>query len=715
MTENNNNNQLQSTENGRPNQVIKVGKRPVQYKDAKRNNRPKQNNVTNQNAQSNQKPSNNQSANNQVKKENIFARVKNNLIGNKNAKNNSEQNKNAQRTNNTKHKKVQSANAQKNKNVNKMQSNTVIEDENLLNENLLANVPQVKEITGKKILVENEKQKIDLTTKHYKNKNLKVMFFGGVGNVGSNITALMYGDDILVIDAGVGFADATMPGVDLIIPDFTWLKANKDKIKGVCVTHAHEDHIGGMPYFFFFFLAPVYASRLSLAFIENKLREFPKCKLKGVAVKPRQSVKIGCFTVEFIHVNHSMAGAYALSITTPVGVVYHSGDFKIDLTPTFGETTDLARIGEIGNKGVLLMLCESTNIERSGTSLSESVVSETLAKIFEECSENRIIITAFASNVHRVQEIMKLAKKNGRKVAFAGRSMINNMEVAMKIGEIKFDHDQIIEMGKVSKMKDKEVLILATGSQGQEHTALDRMVSGEIQGIEIGKNDTVIFSSSPVPGNEKSVTRIINELMRKGANVIYDDLSDVHASGHACQVESAIIHKLVRPRFFVPIHGEVKHLMYHEKFAIKMGVKPNNIIVPEVGTVVEVNKNSIRKGKDVYAGIKIVDGKSVSDAESNVLRDRLQLATDGICIVLLHTDRETGKLSRSPDIFTRGFIYNDDSNELIVEAKKLVFDTLKNIDVKSMEKTELRNTIKKTLTNLFVKRVNRKPMIVTIV
>ena len=569
--------------------------------------------------------------------------------------------------------------------------------------------------SSKKFLVENENAKIDLTTRAYKNKNLKVMFFGGVGNVGNNICALMYGDDILVIDVGVGFAEANMPGVDLVIPEMSWLKANKDKIRGICITHAHEDHIGSMPYFLDDVKAPVYASKLSLALIENKLKEFPKCKMKGVAVQPRQTVKIGCFTVEFIHVNHSIAGAFALSITTPVGVVFHSGDFKIDFTPITGETTDLARMGELGNKGVLLMLCESTNIERAGSSLSESVVCETLASIFDEARENRIIITAFASNVHRVQQIMDLAKKYGRKVAFAGRSMINNMEVAMKIGEIKFDHNQIVEMGKVSKMADKEILILATGSQGQEHTALDRMVNGEIQGIEIGKNDTVIFSSSPVPGNEKSVTNIINELMRKGANVIYDDLSDVHASGHACQTEFSVIHKLIKPKFFVPVHGEVKHLMYHEKFAVKMGVNPKNIIVPEIGTVVEVNKNSIKKGKDVYAGIRIVDGKSVSDVESAVLRDRLQLASDGICIVLLHTDDATGQLRKLPDIFTRGFIYNDDSNELIVEAKKIVYEAFENVDVKSLEKSVLRNTVKKTLTNFFVRKVNRKPMIITIV
>lgn len=572
---------------------------------------------------------------------------------------------------------------------------------------------EVKTESDNEMFVELNNPKIDLTTRAYKNKNLKIMFFGGVGSVGTNMMALMYGDDILIVDVGVGFAEANMPGVDLVIPDMTYLKANKDKIKGICVTHAHEDHIGSMPFFLDDVKAPVYASRLSLALIENKLKEYPKCKMKGVAVVPRQIVKIGCFSVEFIHVNHSIAGAFALAITTPVGVVFHSGDFKIDFTPVYGTTTDLARIGEIGNKGVLLMMCESTNIERAGCSLSESVVGDTLSNVFDQASEKRIIITAFASNVHRVQQIMNLAKKHGRKVAFAGRSMINNMEVAMKIGEIKFDHQQIIEMAKVPKMKNKEVLILATGSQGQEHTALDRMANNDFAGIEIGKDDTVIFSSSPVPGNEKSVTNIINQLMLKGADVIYDDLSDVHASGHACQTEFAVIHKLVRPKYFVPIHGEVKHLMYHEKFAQKMGVKPENILVPEVGNVIEVNKNLIRKGKNVYSGVKIVDGRTVSDCESSVLKDRLQLASDGVVIVLLHAN-SSGKLTKLPDMFTRGLLYSDDSSELLYEAKQTVFKALETIDIKSIEKTVVRATVRKTLTSFFARKLDRKPMIVTI-
>lgn len=543
-------------------------------------------------------------------------------------------------------------------------------------------------------------------------KGLEVMFFGGVGKVGDNITALRYGDDILVIDCGVGFAEPDMPGVDLVIPDMSWLKAHKDMIKGICITHAHEDHIGSLPYFLDDVKAPLYASKLSVAFIENKLREFPRVKMKSHAVNAGNVVKIGCFTVEFIHVNHSIPGAFALAVTTPVGVVFVSGDFKIDFTPIAGETTDLSRIGELGRKGVLLMMCESTNIERAGMSMSESVVGATLAEIFEQAKDKRIIVTSFASNVHRVQQIMDLARKYNRKVAFAGRSMINNMELAMKIGEIRFDHKQIIDLDKAGKLKDHEIMILGTGSQGQEHTAIDRMVNGEIPGIQIGPNDTVIFSSSPVPGNEKSVTNMINELIAKGANVIYDDLSDVHASGHACQTEFMIMHKLVKPKFFLPMHGEIKHLKYHEQFAIKMGVKKQNIIVPHVGSVVEVTPNSMVELPDVRSGEKLVDGKTICELENSVVRDRLQLAEDGICVVALTVNARTGQVLSGPEIIPRGFIYPQEMGDVLKEAKQVTLDAIKSTGADKIDWQEMKPIVRRVLTNLFFKRTKRKPLII---
>ncbi len=551
-----------------------------------------------------------------------------------------------------------------------------------------------------------------VNTRQRSGKGLEVMFFGGVGKVGDNITALRFGDDILVVDCGVGFAEPDMPGVDLVIPDMSWLKAHKSMIKGICITHAHEDHIGSLPYFLDDVRAPVYASKLSIAFIENKLREFPRVKMKGVAVNPGNVVKIGCFTVEFIHVNHSIPGAYALAITTPVGLVFVSGDFKIDFTPIAGDTTDLSRIGELGRKGVLLMMCESTNIERPGMSMSESVVGATLAEIFEQAKDRRIIVTSFASNVHRVQQIMDLAKKYNRKVAFAGRSMINNMELAMKIGEIRFDHKQIIDIEKAGRLKDHEIMILGTGSQGQEHTAIDRMVNGEIPGIRIGTNDTVIFSSSPVPGNEKSVTKMINELIAKGANVIYDDLSDVHASGHACQTEFMIMHKLIRPKFFLPMHGEIKHLKYHEQFAIKMGIKQQNIIVPHVGSVVELTPNSMIELADVRSGEKLVDGKTICELENSVVKDRLQLAEDGICIVALSVNARTGQVLAGPDIIPRGFIYPQEMGDIIKEAKQVTLNALQSTGAEKIDWQEMKAIIRRTLTNLFFKRTKRKPLII---
>ena len=544
---------------------------------------------------------------------------------------------------------------------------------------------------------------------------LQVMFFGGVGKVGDNMTALRYGDDILVLDCGVGFAEPDMPGVDLVIPDMSWLKEHKDMIKGIAITHAHEDHIGSLPYFLDEVNAPVYGSKLTLAFIDNKLREFPKIKYKGIAVNPGNIVKIGCFTVEFIHVNHSIPGSYAFAVTTPVGIVYVSGDFKIDFTPLAEPTTDLSRIGELGRKGVLLMLCESTNIERPGMTMSESVVKQTLSEKFEEFKDSRIIVTSFASNVHRVQQIMDLAKKYNRKVAFAGRSMISNMEMAMKIGEIIFDHKQIIDIEKVSKYKDNEIMILGTGSQGQEHTALDRLANGEFNGIEIGTNDTVIFSSSPVPGNEKSVTNLINRLMEKGANVIYDDLSDVHASGHACQGEFMILHKLLHPKYFLPMHGELKHLRHHQLFAVKMGQKPENIIVPHVGSVIEVTKDSMRELADVQAGEKLVDGKTIVDVENSVVKDRLQLAEDGICVVVLGVNSRTGQVVSGPELIPRGFVYPSEMADLIKEAKQTTLDATKSTGAEKIDWNEMKSIITRVLTNLFIRRTKRKPLIIPII
>lgn len=571
----------------------------------------------------------------------------------------------------------------------------------------------------KKVFARRSKENTQKTkgfqdTKGNKNK-LKVMFFGGVGEVGKNMTALCYGDDILVIDCGVAFPDDDMLGVDLVIPDMTYLKNNAQKIKGILVTHAHEDHIGSLPYFLDTVKAPVYASRLTIAMIQGKLREFPKVKMTAKVVKPRDVVKIGCFQVEFIHVNHSIAGAFALAIKTPVGMVVHSGDYKIDFTPLLEETTDLSRFGELGQKGVHLFLGESTNAEFEGFSLSEKVVKETLHDLFEIHKEKRLILTVFASNVHRMQQIMYLAKEFKRKIAFAGRSMINNMEVAMKVGEVIFDKDIIIDIARAKNYKPNEILILATGSQGQETTALARMSRGEFQGLTLGENDVVIFSSSPVPGNEKAVSGIINDLIEKDITVVYNDLASVHASGHACKGEDRILHKLLKPKFFVPVHGEAKHQLAHKKLAIEMGMKESNIFIPHNGTVLEVTPQGVHFAQDVQAGEALVDGLGMGNADSNVLKERKQLSTEGICIVVLGVNKQKGQIISGPQMIAKGFIYSHEAKKVLEEAKEVLMNSLSKMDIKNTETNDLNGNIKMTLTNLFYKRIQRKPIIIPVV
>ena len=574
---------------------------------------------------------------------------------------------------------------------------------------------ETMQTTRKRIFQRKEpKMKGYFDSKNNKNK-LKVMFFGGVGEVGKNMTALCYGDDIIIIDCGVAFPTDDMPGIDLVIPDMTYLKKNANKIKGILITHAHEDHIGSLPYFLDSVKAPVYASRLTISMIENKLREFPKCKLNAKVVKPHDVVKIGCFQVEFIHVNHSIAGSHALAIKTPLGMVVHTGDFKIDFTPLLEETTDLSRFGELGQKGVTLFLCESTNAEFEGFSLSEKVVKDTLKSLFDQYRDKRIIITAFASNVHRMQQILYLAKAQNRKVAFAGRSMINNMEAANKVGEVTFDKSIIVEMAKVKNLKNEETVVLATGSQGQETTALARMARGEFQGLTLGENDVVIFTSSPVPGNEKAVSGIINDLIEKGVTVVYNDLATVHASGHACRDEFRIMHKLVKPKYFVPVHGEAKHQIAHKRLAMELGMKEQNIFVPHNGSVLEVTPQGVQFVEDVEAGDVLVDGAGLGNIDSNVLKERKQLANDGFCVVVMGINMKKGEIITGPQMIARGFIYSHEAEKLLEEAKQVLLNSLGKMDLKTADWNELKSHIKQTLSNLFYRRIERKPIIIPVV
>lgn len=548
-----------------------------------------------------------------------------------------------------------------------------------------------------------------------KNKKLKVVFLGGVGEIGKNMTALEYGNDIIIIDSGLTFPNDEMPGIDVVVPDITYLLCNKQKIRGIVVTHGHEDHIGGLPYVLNEINTTVYGSKLSIALIENKMREHTRVRYNCKTVKAGQKIKLGCFEIEFINVNHSIAGSFALAIKTPIGMVVHTGDFKIDFTPIKGETTDLTRFAELGRQGVQLLLCESTNAERKGYSMSERQVGQTLDELFEDYKDKRLFIATFASNVYRLQQIMNLAMKYKRKIAFGGRSMVNVSETGLKIGELEFDKSMLIDMDRIGNYKDNELLIVSTGSQGEPMSALSRMSQDEFSKVHLGPNDCVIISASPIPGNEKSVYNVINNLYKHNTTVIYHELADVHASGHACQEELKIIHKLVKPKFFMPVHGEYRHQKIHKDLAMSMGMEEQNIFIADLGNVVEVSQNSMVKAKDVTSGDRLVDGLGVGDLESFVLKDRKQMALDGVCVVNLHFDYSTGSLKGLPEIYSRGLIYTEETAEIISEAKTTVMEALKTINLASADRVTIKGEVKKVLTSFFSKKVKRKPLIITII
>lgn len=547
------------------------------------------------------------------------------------------------------------------------------------------------------------------------NNKVKVTFLGGVGEIGKNMTAIEYNDEIVVVDAGMTFPDDELLGVDVVIPDFSYLIANKDKVKAILITHGHEDHIGAIPFLLQHISAPVYGTRLTLALIENKLKEHPKVKLKAVAVKPKNVLKLGSFTVEFIKVTHSIAGSLALSITTPVGTIVHTGDFKIDYEPIDGQMTDLTRFGELGRRGVNLLLCESTNVCRPGYSMSEKTVGRTLEHIFDSHKENRIIVATFASNIYRLQQILDLAEKYKRKVVFTGRSMQNVSEVALKLGELSFNRENIVDIDKINNMDDKELLILGTGSQGEPMSALTRMAAGEFKGLKIRENDLVIFSASPIPGNEKNVYKVINALYKLGADVIYNELEQVHTSGHACQEELKLMHSLVKPKFFIPVHGEYRHMKVHKELAMSLGMDERNIILPSLGMQVELGPNSIKESGFVTAGQLLVDGYGIGDMDSNVLRERKQLSEEGICVVCVNINNVAGEIINEPFIITRGVVYADEQEAFVQDAKAAIIASLKEQDLRGVEPSVIRSTLRRKISNFIYKRTKRRPMILTIV
>jgi ribonuclease J len=546
------------------------------------------------------------------------------------------------------------------------------------------------------------------------NKKLKIMFLGGVGEIGKNMMAAEFGNDIIIIDSGSTFPGEDLPGIDLIVPDITYVMQNKHRVRGIFLTHGHEDHIGNMPYLLREIDAPVYGSRMTLALVELKLKEHRNLKPKLVTVKAGQTVNAGAFSVEFIHVNHSIAGCFAFHIATPVGSWVHTGDFKIDYTPVDGKTTDLARLAELGKQGVLLLTGESTNVELEGYAMSETTVGKNLDVIFAQHKDKRIFVATFASNTYRLQQLIDLANKYGRKIVFTGRSMVNVSEVSSKIGELRLNKEIIIPQEKMKNYKDSELLVLSTGSQGEPFSALTRMAAGNFKGITLGENDAIIISAHAIPGNEKAVFAVIDNLYKQGCEVIYDALAEVHVSGHAKREEIKLIHALVKPKLFLPVHGEFRMLKTHIELAIMLGLQKRNALIPEIGMVVEVSKTGMRAAGTITAGRRLVDGLGFGDMESVVLRDRKQLAEDGLCIVMLGINKATGELVSGPDIITRGLMYSNENN-ITQEAKKVVIQTIKEIKLQESEWSIVKDAVRRNLSNHFYKKTKRRPMILTFI
>ena len=545
-------------------------------------------------------------------------------------------------------------------------------------------------------------------------EKVKIIPLGGLEQIGMNITAFEYEDTIVVVDCGLAFPDDEMLGIDLVIPDVTYLKDNIEKVNGFVITHGHEDHIGALPYILTELNVPVYATKLTLGIIEGKLKEHNLTKsVKRKIVKYGQSINLGCFRIEFIRTNHSIADAAALAIFTPAGIIVHTGDFKIDYTPVFGDAIDLTRFGELGKKGVLALMCDSTNVMRPGFTMSEKTVGKTFDHIFAENATHRIIIATFASNVDRVQQIINSAYKYGRKVIIEGRSMVNVITTADELGYINIPENTLIDIETMKNYPDEQIVLITTGSQGESMAALSRMAASIHRKVTINPGDTVILSSTPIPGNEKAVSRVINELTRKGANVIFQD---THVSGHACQEEIKLIYSLVKPQYSIPVHGEYRHLIAQGELAQTVGVEKDNVIILSSGDVLEIGQEGAKIVDRVQAGGILVDGLGVGDVGNIVLRDRQNLAENGIIIVVMTLEKYSNQLLAGPDIVTRGFVYVRESENLIDEAKHVVseavYDCL-NGNVNDWGKIKM--VVKDSLSDYLWKKMKRNPMILPII
>ena len=546
---------------------------------------------------------------------------------------------------------------------------------------------------------------------------VRIIPLGGLNEIGKNMTVIECSNDMFIIDCGLAFPDTEMPGVDIVIPDFTYVEKNRDKLRGVVLTHGHEDHIGGLAYLLKKVNVPVYGTKLTLGLVEGKLKEhglYGKANLN--VVSHRKTVRMGCMAVEFIRVNHSIPDAVGMAVHTPAGIIVHTGDFKIDYSPINGEIIDLTRFGELGSKGVLALMADSTNAERPGYTQSERKVGESFEKLFTKAEGKRIIIATFSSNIHRIQQIVNCAEKYGRKVAVFGRSMINVISTAIELGYLDVPKGIIIDIDMMNRYDSSEIILITTGSQGEPMSALTRMAMNDHKKVNITPMDFIIISATPIPGNEKFVTKVVNELMKSGAEVVYEAMYEVHVSGHACQEELKLIQALTKPKFFIPVHGEYKHLKKHAALARELGMPKENVIIGEIGNVIETDGNKMKIVSQVPAGKVLVDGLGVGDVGSIVLRDRKHLAQDGLIIVVVGIEKASNTIVSGPDIISRGFVYVRESEELIDNARHLLASTLATCSIQDFrEWNSIKTRLRDALSDYIYEKTKRSPMILPII